>query len=189
MSETVALCTIDDLAPGEARRFDVAGHRIALVRIGDEFHAVDDECSHEDYSLAEGEVWVDDHDLQIVKTYGKSVPDIRKKNQENLFPKFTTWRQQIDNVYWFPVYTRADDVLHFSMGDVHIREIVKYEDYKRFGSKVKITYQGQELPGQSQPGSQQGQQQPPNQPQGQPAPPSQQGQPAPPAQQPPTKPQ
>lgn len=122
----------------------------------------------------QGRIWVDDHDFQIVKTYGKSVPDIRKKNQENLFPQFTTWRQQIDNVYWFPVYTRADDVLHFSMGDVHIREIVKYEDYKRFGSKVKITYQGEELPGQGQPGTQTGkQQQPqqPNPPQGQPQPP------------------
>ncbi len=115
----------------------------------------------------QGRIWVDDHDFQIVKTYGKSVPDIRqKKGQENLFPKFTTWRQQIDNVYWFPVYTRADDVLHFSTQDVHIREIVKYEDYKRFGSKVKITYQGQELPGQGQQGSQQGQ------PQGQPQPPN-----------------
>jgi len=134
----------------------------------------------------QGRIWVDDHDLQIVKTYGKSVPDIRKKNQENLFPKFTTWRQQIDGVYWFPVYTRADDVLHFSMGDVHIREIVNYEDYKRFGSKVKITYQGQELPGQGKPGAQQGQPQQPAPPQGQPAPP--QGQ-APPAQQPPPKPQ
>jgi hypothetical protein len=106
----------------------------------------------------QGRIWVDDHDFQIVKTYGKSVPDIhpKKRGQENLFPRFTTWRQQIDNVYWFPVYTRADDVLHFSTGDVHIREIVKYEDYKRFGSKVKITYQGEELPGQNQPGSQQG---------------------------------
>ena len=54
MSETVTLCKTDELVSGEARRFDVAGHRIALVRIGDEFHAVDDECSHEDYSLAEG---------------------------------------------------------------------------------------------------------------------------------------
>ncbi len=114
----------------------------------------------------QGRIWVDDHDFQIVKTYGKSVPDIRKKNQENLFPKFTTWRQQIDNVYWFPVYTRADDVLHFSTQDVHIREIVRYEDYKRFGSKVKITYQGQELPGQGKQDSQQGQ------PQGQPQPPN-----------------
>lgn len=96
----------------------------------------------------QGRVWVDDHDFQIVKTYGKTVPDIRKKrgDEENLFPKFTTWRQQIDGQYWFPVYTKADDELHFKIGDVHIREIVKYEDYKRFGSNVKILYQGKEIP-------------------------------------------
>ena len=94
----------------------------------------------------QGRVWVDDHDFQIVKTYGKTVPDIRSKKGENLFPKFTTWRQQIDGKYWFPTYTRADDVLHFSMQEVHIREIVKYANYKRFGSNVKITYEGKEMP-------------------------------------------
>jgi hypothetical protein len=96
----------------------------------------------------QGRIWVDDKDFQIVKTYGKTVPDIRKKkgDDENLFPKFTTWRQQIDGQYWFPVYTKADDELHFKMGDIHIREIVKYEDYKRFGTNVKILYQGQEIP-------------------------------------------
>jgi 3-phenylpropionate/trans-cinnamate dioxygenase ferredoxin subunit len=60
----VALCAVDDLAPGVARRFDVAGRRIALVRIGDEFHAIDDRCSHEDYSLAEGEVWVEECEIE-----------------------------------------------------------------------------------------------------------------------------
>src|SRR5271154_5610848 len=98
----------------------------------------------------QGRIWVDDKDFQIVKTYGKSVPDIRKKHgngsDENLFPKFTTWRQQIDGKYWFPVYTKADDELHFKLQDVHIKEIVKYEDYKRFGSNVKILYEGKELP-------------------------------------------
>ncbi len=94
----------------------------------------------------QGRIWVDDQDFQIVKTYGKTVPDIRKKKgQENLFPKFTTWRQQIDGKYWFPVYTKADDTLHFSSGDVRIVEKVKYDDYKRFGSNVKITYEGQQL--------------------------------------------
>ena len=108
----------------------------------------------------QGRIWVDDRDLQIVKTSGKTVPDIRKKNNENLFPKFSTWREQVDGRYWFPAYTKADDTLHFKLNDVHIREIVKYTDYKRFGSKVKITYQGQELPkGQQQkPGEQQKQQ-------------------------------
>jgi len=96
----------------------------------------------------QGRVWVDDRDYQIVKTYGKTVPDIRPKHgdNENLFPKFTTWRQQIDGQYWFPVYTKADDELHFKMEDVHIREIVKYEDYKRFGANVKILYEGKEIP-------------------------------------------
>ena len=94
----------------------------------------------------QGRVWVDDHDFQIVKTYGKTVPDLRTKKGENLFPKFTTWREQIDNKYWFPTYTKADDTLHFSMQEVHIREIVKYTNYKRFGSNVRITYEGKEIP-------------------------------------------
>jgi len=94
----------------------------------------------------QGRVWVDDRDFQIVKTYGKTVPDLRTKKGENLFPKFTTWREQIDNRYWFPTYTKADDTLHFSMQEVHIREIVKYTNYKRFGSNVKITYEGKEIP-------------------------------------------
>jgi hypothetical protein len=97
----------------------------------------------------QGRIWVDDQDFQIVKTSGKTVPETHKKNDENLFPKFTTWREQVDGQYWFPAYTLADDTLHFRKGaiqDVHIREVVKYTDYKRFGSKVKITYEGKELP-------------------------------------------
>jgi len=98
----------------------------------------------------QGRLWVDDVDFQVVKTYGKTVPDIRKKKgNENLFPSFTTWRQRVDGKYWFPVYTKADDTLHFSSGaggDVHIREIVKYQNYKRFGSRTRITYEGKELP-------------------------------------------
>ncbi len=95
----------------------------------------------------QGRIWVDDKDYQIVKTYGKSVPDItRKKGNENLFPKFTTYREQVvDGPYWFPVYTRADDTLHFSTGDVKVREIVKYTNYKKFGSNVKITYDGKDV--------------------------------------------
>jgi hypothetical protein len=109
----------------------------------------------------QGRIWVDDHDFQIVKTYGKTVPDIRKKKgNENLFPKFTTWREQIDGKYWFPTYTRADDTLHFSSGDVRIREVVRYENYKKFGSNVTITYDGKELP-KNQDQNQKSQAQPP----------------------------
>ena len=113
----------------------------------------------------QGRIWVDDRDFQIVKTHGKTVPDIRphKRGQENLFPAFTTWREQIDGKYWFPTYTMADDTLHFSTGDVHIKEFVKYTDYKRFGANVKITYEGQELPKSQQGDQKQPQAQPPQQ--------------------------
>ena len=103
----------------------------------------------------QGRIWVDDHDYQIVKTYGQGVPEIRdtkkKGKEEHLYPKFTTWRQQIDGAYWFPTYTTADDVLHFKNEDVHIRVIIKYTDYKRFGSESKIIYNGQQLPDSSEP--------------------------------------
>ncbi len=97
----------------------------------------------------QGRIWVDQHDFQIVVTDGKNVPDDLRKNHEDLSPPFITFRQQVDGKYWFPVYTKGDGVLHFSAGngygseDVHMRQTVKYSKYKRFGSSVKITYDGQ----------------------------------------------
>jgi hypothetical protein len=97
----------------------------------------------------QGRVWVDNRDFQIVKSCGKTVPDIianKKKNknvQENLSPKFVTYREQIDGQYWFPTYIKADDILHFSNMDVHMREIIKLTNYKRFGSKTRIIFKGE----------------------------------------------
>jgi hypothetical protein len=86
----------------------------------------------------QGRVWVEDKDLQIVITDGKAVPDIISRNNENVFPRFRTYRENIEQGFWFPTYTRADDYLHFRSGDVHIRMVVKYSNYKRYGSTVKI---------------------------------------------------
>jgi hypothetical protein len=86
----------------------------------------------------QGVVWVDDQDLQIVKSEGKPVPELKTKKGENLFPRFTTWREQIDGKYWFPTYTMADDTLYFSNGPVHIKQVIRYTDYKQFKSKVRI---------------------------------------------------
>jgi hypothetical protein len=89
----------------------------------------------------QGQIWVDDKDYQIVKTYGKAVPDIRGKGgQENLFPRFETYREQVDGLYWFPTYTRAVDTLQFSSGAQRIRQIIKYDNYKKFQADVKLTY-------------------------------------------------
>jgi hypothetical protein len=86
----------------------------------------------------QGTVWVDDRDLQIVKSEGKNVPELKTKKGENLFPRFTTYREQIDGKFWFPTYTFADDKLYFSSGPVRIKEIIRYTDYKQFKSKVRI---------------------------------------------------
>jgi len=87
----------------------------------------------------QGQIWVDDRDLQIVKTYGRGV-GLMRKGYDNQFPKFETYREQIDGKYWFPTYTRADDVLPFESGPQRIRMTVKYEDYKQFKSEVQIKY-------------------------------------------------
>ena len=71
---------------------------------------------------------------------GKSVPDIhpkkRGKGDENLFPKFTTYREQVDGKYWFPTYSATDDTLHFFGGDARIKGTIKATDYKCAGSEV-----------------------------------------------------
>ncbi len=99
----------------------------------------------------QGRIWVDAEDYQIVVTNGKNVPDDTRKGHEDLSTPFITYRQQVDGKYWFPVYTKGDGVLHFAPGsgylsqDVHMRELVKYTNYKHFGSSVKITFDGQEV--------------------------------------------
>lgn len=86
----------------------------------------------------QGVIWVDDRDLQIVKSEGKPVPEPKTKGGENLFPRFTTYREQIDGKYWFPTFTTAEDTLYFSSGSVHMKEIIKYSEYKQFKSKTRI---------------------------------------------------
>lgn len=61
------VCSRDDIDPGSAKRFDVDGHRIAVVRIGDDFYVIGDRCSHEDYSLSEGDVWEDECEIECPK--------------------------------------------------------------------------------------------------------------------------
>ena len=86
----------------------------------------------------QGVIWVDDRDLQIVKSEGKPVPEPKTKGQENLFPRFTTYREQIDGKYWFPTFTTAEDTLYFSTGSVHMKEVIRYSEYKQFKSKTRI---------------------------------------------------
>jgi len=86
----------------------------------------------------QGRVWVDSQDLQIVKLCGKSVPEeihARKNQPQDLRPTFVTYRQPVDG-YWFPAYTRVDDTLHFRATSVHLREVIKFTNYKHGATKA-----------------------------------------------------
>jgi hypothetical protein len=85
-----------------------------------------------------GKIWVDDRDLVIVKTCGKTREDVnvnstKRSQPKDLVPTFVTYREQIDGQYWFPTYCKANEVLRFGTsgrGDVHFKEIIKYTTYK-----------------------------------------------------------
>ena len=82
-----------------------------------------------------GRVWVDDQDLQIVKTKGKGVPETKK----NKFPIVETYREHIDGKYWFPTYSYADEELVFDNGDtLHIRMKVRYSDFAPARATLKV---------------------------------------------------
>lgn len=86
----------------------------------------------------EGRIWVDDQDLQIVKTAGKGVPEIGN----NRYPRFESYRENIDGKYWFPTYAYADDNLEFKNNSVHIRMIVRYKNYKQFTTNIRVVDEG-----------------------------------------------
>jgi hypothetical protein len=83
-----------------------------------------------------GRIWVEDQDLQIVKTKGKGVPETKT----NKFPTVETYREQIDGRYWFPTYSYADEELIFDKSEpLHIRMKVRYTDFAPAHATLKIT--------------------------------------------------
>lgn len=88
----------------------------------------------------QGRIWVDDHDLQIVKAAGQAVPEVN--NQK--FPRFESYRENIDERYWFPTYVYADDLLEFKKGpSVHLRFVVRYTNYRKFSGRIKLGDEGE----------------------------------------------
>jgi len=95
--------------------------------------------------LFSGRVWVDDQDLQIVKTKGKGVPETKI----NKFPTVETYREHIAGRFWFPTYSYADEELVFDNGgSLHVRMKVRYMDFTPARATLKVTEVGEsEVPG------------------------------------------
>ena len=67
MTDPTRICSLDDLVDGQGRRFDVDGHRLAVVRLGDDVYVIGDRCTHADFSLSEGEVDADSCHIECWK--------------------------------------------------------------------------------------------------------------------------
>jgi len=90
--------------------------------------------------LFSGRIWVDDQDLQIVKTKGKGVPETKI----NKFPTVETYREHIDGKFWFPTYSYADEELIFDNGgSLHVRMKVRYMDFAPTRATLKVTEIGE----------------------------------------------
>ena len=98
----------------------------------------------------EGRIWVDDQDFQIVKVTGQAVPE----TEEHQYPHFESYRENIDGKYWFPTYVYADDTLEFKRNSQRIRVIVKYTNYKKFSTDIRLgdgEVDGEEVPSTDKP--------------------------------------
>jgi len=88
----------------------------------------------------EGVVWVDAQYLEVVKTYGKWVTDQGDTRgiAQLPFSLFETYRENVDGKYWFPNYLRSDDTLHTKEGDIPVRLVIKWTDFKPAGAAQSV---------------------------------------------------
>ncbi len=56
MADYVKVATNDELAPGQGKVVEVQGKEIALFNVGGAYFAIDNMCTHEEASLADGEI-------------------------------------------------------------------------------------------------------------------------------------
>jgi len=82
------------------------------------------------HAYFDGLVWVDDHDLAIVKTYGKWVTETGDARASQLpFTIFETYRQPVANKYWLPAYSRSDGSFDDKGLTIPVRLIIRWEQY------------------------------------------------------------
>ncbi len=81
--------------------------------------------------LFQGVVFVDDHDLAIVETYGKFVTEVIEEGAKLPFSLYETYRENFQDKYWLPTYTMSDDFIGSSADDqFQLRLVIRSTDFK-----------------------------------------------------------
>jgi hypothetical protein len=85
------------------------------------------------HPLFDGILWVDQKYLEVVKTYGKWVTDLGPMRPGNLpFNMFETYRENVDGKYWFPNYSRAEDMYKLQDREIAVRVTIKWSEFKPY---------------------------------------------------------
>jgi hypothetical protein len=80
--------------------------------------------------LFQGVVFVDDHDLAIVETYGKFVTELVDEGTKLPFSLFETYRENFQDKYWLPTYTTSDDYLGSGDDQFQLRLVIRSTEFK-----------------------------------------------------------
>jgi 3-phenylpropionate/trans-cinnamate dioxygenase ferredoxin subunit len=67
MGTEVRVCAAADVPTPSARRFDVDGHRLCVVHLDQDWYVIGDRCSHADESLSQGDLWIEDREIECPK--------------------------------------------------------------------------------------------------------------------------
>ena len=88
----------------------------------------------------DGVIWVDQKYLEVVKTYGKWITDLGEYRPSSLpFSIFETYRENVDGKYWFPNYSRSEDVVKLKNRSVPVRVTIKWSNFKQFPASENTT--------------------------------------------------
>lgn len=132
--------TIRDLGRQQIEMRDSAGR--VTGRLETEAFTISPRQIFSNHRYLEGKMWIDPVTQGIVKISGRPVPDVRVmrhgREEENLFGRFTTWRQRVDGHFWFPVFTEGQDWLGFRSGPVEVSERVTYSHFEQFHVHARI---------------------------------------------------
>lgn len=90
--------SVEEFANPEIKRYRVQEHDIAVARVGDEFFAFDEICSHQYASLAEG--WLEEFAIEC-PMHGARF-DIRSGEVLSL--------PAVENIHTYVIEVRGDDI-------------------------------------------------------------------------------
>jgi hypothetical protein len=99
------------------------------------------------HRLFDGVIWVDDQDFVIVKSFGKFASEIAGNGTKLPFTMFETFRENFQEKYWLPTYTRSDDYLQSADNEEqHLRLVIRDTDFKLISSSSTQASESQPPP-------------------------------------------